>query len=634
VARDKFFPVGLLVFLWVFFFCSIQQAAAENTHLSDFQPPFKGCEALLKNSPKALIDAMNKLDDTALSAVARAQKNFCLGAAYLALIYPDKALAFVEAAYREIDEPNEPWLFHTIQILQAEAMDASGNPALALQKTNEALSWAQNVNNRTLETSALRMRGMVKTSLGDYLGALQDLNEAYEFADANDEEFKIGIASYLALVYEYREEYELAIPYFENAANYYRKKNVTGELSIALYGLGHAHIKLGNHDIGEKYLEESLQLAESIGDDQGAAYAIKELAYNNIKKNNFQTAEEQLNKAILLSKDSGNPYLNINIYLYLADLFLAKGDTAKAEATNATAAEYIDIKNMPILYLNLETQRAKISAARGYYKSSYEKIASILDEKVALIKEQSSNQMLQIRAQYEMESKEKENHHLQNLNRAAEAELKTERSRNVLLLLLLATVGIISVLLAYIVARNREVRKKLEQMANLDGLTGVPNRRRTMELIDHQLKLSHRHKYPLAVGILDLDNFKAVNDNFGHPVGDKVLEAFGLILRNNMRATDIVGRIGGEEFIIALPHTTITTAMNVIDQLRIKSHKVPELIDDHRFVVSFSCGLCEATQMESLSEVLAAADGALYNAKQNGRDRVEITQPDQPDKAR
>ena len=597
---------------------------ASDDYIRELEEPFD-CDKTVGSEPAKVFEQMQAMDETGLSPVQLAQKNYCSASAMLMLTYPGQAVEFIEVALSHISEQSQPWLFHVIQILNSQAAEMSGEPSQALELINPTLTWAINNNDKSMEMSALQHRGLSKIGLGDYLGALQDLNLAYSMADEDNDEAKVSIGSYLAMVYEYRDEFDLAIPYFQQAVNYYRGTGNALNLSVALYGLGYAFAKQGKYSLAQETLHESLRKAQSIDDEQGVAYAKKELAYINIQNSNFALAEKQLTEAQVSAEKSDNPFLTMGVNRNLAALYLAIGNIGAAEQANEQARALVDMTDMPVDYLELEKQKASLSAARGYYKAAYETILHVLDEKLVLMREQSANQLLQIRAQYELQTKEKENQLLQEINSEAEAELQTQRSHNVNLLLLLATAGIICILLAYITIRNQEVKRKLQQMADLDGLTGVPNRRRTMELIGNQLSLARRHNYPLSVGIIDLDNFKSINDNFGHPTGDRVLEAFGLVLRQNMRATDIIGRIGGEEFIVALPHTDTETAYTVIDQLRLKAHKVPALIEDYRFDVSFSCGLCDGAAMKDMSELMARADSALYVAKHSGRDRIAMS---------
>ncbi|BFM04977.1 tetratricopeptide repeat-containing diguanylate cyclase [Halioxenophilus aromaticivorans] len=598
-------------------------AGAAKGYITQLAAPFD-CLHGVDQQPSAVLDNMQAMSEDGLTDTQLAQKYYCTSAALYMLTYPTRAAEEVNTALSYLSPESQPWLYHKTQLLHAEIATIAGESIRASELTNPVLTWAITAKDDEMKMYALRARGVAKTQLGDYLGALKDLNQAYSLASEVNSGARAAVGSALALVYEYREEYELAIPYFQQSVNYYRGNKNQLSLNVDLYGLGYAYSRLGQFSLGRETLQESLHIAQSINDDQGVAYAKKELGYINIEMGNYAVAKKLLAESEKLAKESDNPFLTMIVHLYQGDLFLALGDVDAATQANAQAESLINMSEMPVDYLLVQQQKAALSAAKGYYRDAYDVIRKVLEEKLSIMRKHSAEQLLQIRAQYELETKENENQLLLGINNIAEAELKTQRSRNVLLLLLLATVGIICVLLAYIIIRNQEVQRKLQQMANLDGLTGVPNRRRTMELIENQLGLARRHNYPLAVAIIDLDDFKAVNDNFGHPTGDKVLEAFGLVLTQNMRATDIIGRIGGEEFIVALPHTNTKTAFNVLEQLRMKTHKVPDLIDDYRFSVSFSCGLCNATHFKALSDLMATADSALYSAKQSGKDRIVV----------
>src|SRR5690606_281492 len=128
--------------------------------------------------------------------------------------------------------------------------------------------------------------------------------------------------------------------------------------------------------------------------------------------------------------------------------------------------------------------------------------------------------------------------------------------------------------------------------------------------------------------MVDLDHFKQVNDTWGHAAGDAVLQQLGALLPTLLRSVDLLGRVGGEEFIIMLPNTSSAAATRVIERCRTAIEESPVLLDDGRVLnVTASFGLClvdRVTVEMTLQDLLAQADGALYRAKREGRNRVEI----------
>ncbi len=161
----------------------------------------------------------------------------------------------------------------------------------------------------------------------------------------------------------------------------------------------------------------------------------------------------------------------------------------------------------------------------------------------------------------------------------------------------------------------------LEQLSVTDKLTQVHNRMKLDEVLDIELARTVRDGKSFSVILIDIDHFKLVNDTFGHQVGDKVLIEFAKILKENLRKTDIVGRWGGEEFLIISPNSSSLTATKTAEKLR-------NIIANSQFPgvkkITGSFGLTSYLAGDAIDDMLARADEALYLAKKNGRNRVEV----------
>ncbi len=162
--------------------------------------------------------------------------------------------------------------------------------------------------------------------------------------------------------------------------------------------------------------------------------------------------------------------------------------------------------------------------------------------------------------------------------------------------------------------------KDLERLSVKDRLTGLYNRMKLDMVLSDEIIRFKRYNNKLSLVILDIDYFKMVNDNFGHQAGDKVLRKTADSLRNNIRAVDIIGRWGGEEFLVICPETDLAGAKSIAEKLRItiKDQDVAENIN-----VTASFGVAELAVDEEEEDFLRKADSALYRAKENGRNRVE-----------
>ena len=170
----------------------------------------------------------------------------------------------------------------------------------------------------------------------------------------------------------------------------------------------------------------------------------------------------------------------------------------------------------------------------------------------------------------------------------------------------------------------QEKQRELERLTRLDGLTGLFNRNTFVELTKKELDRAQRQGTATAILLLDLDHFKRVNDTWGHPAGDAVLKHAAMIASTTVRSTDLVGRLGGEEFIVLLPGTSIEAARNLAEKIRMRLEGQAATWNDTRMAITVSIGIAGTTASEKQSfEVLYHdADKALYVAKQRGRNRV------------
>ncbi|HWK54255.1 MAG TPA: diguanylate cyclase [Hyphomicrobiales bacterium] len=168
----------------------------------------------------------------------------------------------------------------------------------------------------------------------------------------------------------------------------------------------------------------------------------------------------------------------------------------------------------------------------------------------------------------------------------------------------------------------RAWQRQLEQMATTDRLTGVANRHKLETLFDHQVKRMAREKRPLSVVMLDVDHFKKINDTWGHQGGDQVLRAMAELAERHVRASDVVCRWGGEEFLLLLDNCDLMEAEARATTI-VAAARDMQLPYGREFIqVTASCGVATYSKGDSLDSLVARADGALYQAKRDGRDRV------------
>jgi len=172
---------------------------------------------------------------------------------------------------------------------------------------------------------------------------------------------------------------------------------------------------------------------------------------------------------------------------------------------------------------------------------------------------------------------------------------------------------------------ERSFHETLLDQSTKDPLTGLANRGAILAELQSRFDLSRRHGRPLAVVMCDLDHFKQINDNHGHGAGDLVLSRFGELVRQNLRGTDLAGRIGGEEFLLVLPETEVEGAMFLAERLRTALGGTPQNLTSVALKVTCSLGVAERCPSDrDGGMLLGRADAALYQAKRQGRDRAMV----------
>jgi diguanylate cyclase (GGDEF)-like protein len=172
----------------------------------------------------------------------------------------------------------------------------------------------------------------------------------------------------------------------------------------------------------------------------------------------------------------------------------------------------------------------------------------------------------------------------------------------------------------------KSANEKLRHAAFHDSLTGLYNRQYFKEAIEREILRSDRYGHPLSLVLLDLDQFKTVNDTYGHHCGDVVLKTVGQMIVNGTRRSDIVVRYGGEEFAILLPETALANAVTKAEACRALIGATQMEADGHRVRLTISAGVAtwNPAQPVTADELIKAADQALYLSKRQGRNRITV----------
>lgn len=171
---------------------------------------------------------------------------------------------------------------------------------------------------------------------------------------------------------------------------------------------------------------------------------------------------------------------------------------------------------------------------------------------------------------------------------------------------------------------KQKIEAKLKHLATIDSLTSIYNRRKFNEVLSYELRRDERYPSGLSLVICDLDNFKRINDTYGHNTGDEVLKSFASMVKDLIRNSDTFARWGGEEFVLLLPETGFETAMQIAEKIR---QETENFLFSDTCTITASFGVTQFLEGDTETALINRADEALYKAKTNGRNRLELNPP-------
>ena len=383
------------------------------------------------------------------------------------------------------------------------------------------------------------------------------------------------------------------------------------------HNLAGVYLAAGRVGDASQQAEAALRYASAIGDTLGTAYIGRLLARIELAQGRPAQALAHYTAAREVFTASGQGDMVVVAAIGQADSLLALKRPTEAQAMLAGIDAMRRDQALPENDLLYHATAMEVHAALGDAPAT----AAAARAWAEALREQEAAEgrrtAAELRARFESERTEAELRRLRDTGEAARARQ----------FWLLATLALAALLLAGLVLhllQQRRLRERLRRLAEHDELTGLPNRRAILETA-RALATSRRERdHPACLAVLDIDHFKRVNDRWGHGVGDAALQAFARACGSSLRQGDRVGRMGGEEFLLVLPATRPDEAVLVFERLRqaLQATAVPGMPAGERLACSMGCSVL--ARGGDVAEALRQADAALYRAKSEGRDRLEM----------
>ncbi len=456
--------------------------------------------------------------------------------------------------------------------------------------------------------------------------AFETLNEAVSRIDEmTSMDVKMDALARAAALYElaggYSEAYEYGVRLFEIAKHAKSKKFICR----SGYYIAKGWFGLKKYNQAEKQFLKTVQDCKKTDEVNAVRFVEQDMAQNWLE---MHKTEEAL--ALLLelrNQISPSNYWAVGVAknkFLLAKAYWQREEWLSAIASGSDALRYAQEIDYP-----LAVREASYILGLSYghlqqFTKAYENLLIHLEASKLVTDETQARALAYQRARYDAQDKARQIRQLENENRVLALEQALQNSER-RVFIIIVTLG--AILLIAIVLHFRRQRTQFRLLAELDGLTGISNRHHIMAAGEKLVSDCQKRQRGFGVILFDLDNFKRVNDEFGHAAGDWVLRQAAMECKARLRKGDLFGRYGGEEFIIILPDVTLEVLKQKAELMR----KALEFIDTSEtgstFPISASFGVTHADTSDissPLSALVNQADRALYRAKTKGRNRVEV----------
>jgi diguanylate cyclase (GGDEF)-like protein len=504
---------------------------------------------------------------------------------------------------------------------RGEIRQTSGDIAQAKTEFDDAVAVASTANDEQMLAEALFKRGYVRAVQGEYAAGMSDVRRAQElFERIHMPEHALMLFNTIATIYSRMGDYPQAAQIYERARSRQHDAGLRRDEAVTLYNLGRLRQKLGEWDAARAGFSGCVALSHEINFIRGEAHGLLGLA-------SVDNANGDPNGALRLLAQAGELTSRIPEVRLNAQIQLARGTALGQLRRNAEALAALglsatafnqanSLEDLGTTYGELATVEAQMGDWQSAYK--YRSEAQVASEH--LLHTQLDQRFATFKAEFDTAAKEKENTLLLRQKAATESELAQERRANTLQTAVILLSVLLLGLLTILVLRQRRGARRMHELAMTDELTGAPNRRAVLNYLDAQLRRADAT--PCSILVIDVDRFKTINDEHGHAIGDVTLQLVTAQLRSAAVEPALLGRLGGEEFVVVLPSTELRDAHLIAERIRaqVPSVDLSTWLGDRRITVSI--GVATSSAEDTVSSLLRRADAALYIAKSDGRNCV------------
>jgi len=460
--------------------------------------------------------------------------------------------------------------------------------------------------------------------------SLTELQQAYVEAFALKDDFSIAkINEVYGAIYGYMDDYEKSIEYYQKALTSYQQLEYPSHEVEAIYGLAATYRYWKKYDLAIEYYQKFLKTAEfNPNNINGKFYGAYGIAMSEAERGDCTQALISINYAINIE---GQDDYKAELYKRKAQCLIGENKLVEAKKSIEKADEIFT--TMPeLISTSWQIEVIKIRSELAYAEGNNEKAYQLLKEfnksEIEMLKKSSSDRLLRVRGALELDRQNVEISLLQQRAKVQELQFAQQKQKNVMQTYIISIVVILVFFILLFTYFQWRHNKKLILLSVRDPLSDSFNRRYVFNVLNKLVSTNNADKNTVSIMVIDIDDFKQVNDLYGHPFGDIVIREIAKIGNEIMRTEDVIGRVGGEEFLCVLPRSDAVQGLHIAQRFVNKVNSCEFLTGDkhdqnQRVKVTVSIGVATTSELvKTSSDLYIQADKALYHAKHSGKNRA------------
>lgn len=479
-----------------------------------------------------------------------------------------------------------------------------GNTMLALSQAKEALHIYDDQKYVVCQANTLRLLGMIYINLNEYNKAMSSLMKALENAHSLTDQRVMGeILMTIGKTYLVSGELEPAINELKKAIQVLQSGNHSIPLSYTYNYLATAFKMQGDHEVFQQYLRRAEELAEDMNVQPVRIDILRQKGQIALRDGNLENASQYFEQGRQLAEKHDYQTDEISCSIWLSEVDHYRGELDRAVRSLLSANARAQINHYEDGCLRADRKLAQIYAEMGDYQKAYEHFQSFYQIDQRIKHERSDLKFMTLESILRTEALQKEARIVQNKNDQIEKEI-TERK--------------------WVEEALRQSEEKYRRALNLDATTAVNTLRYFYDLTELEIQRVNRYPHPLSLLIVDIEHFHQVNERFGYVAGDQVLQWVARRLKDLLRAVDIIGRHGGDEFILLLPETGIENARIAANRICLHFSEAELEVAGDKINLGFHIGMTAYEKDLPVDVFIQRAERALEKSQQSITNHVVV----------